>query len=92
MSTTKEWLKTFGVILVLLPAFFPLLVARALNDNKKVPWQVWCVQFIYSSACIYGILDWLNGWTPDPVIEPITYTEPSELQCDPRFIPTGNGC
>ena len=92
MFTTKEWLKTLGVLWILLPAFFPVVIAKALNENRKVTWQVWCIQFIYSSAGIYGFLDWLNGWTPDPIDEPVIYTEPSELQCDPRFYASANGC
>lgn len=92
MFTAREWLKTLGVILILLPAFFPVLIARALNENKKVSWKVWCIQFFYSFACIYGFLDWLNGWTPDQIEKPVIYTEPSELQCDGGFFATKNRC
>jgi hypothetical protein len=41
---------------------------------------------------LYGFLDWLNGWTPDPVISPDTYIEPSGLECDSGFYATANSC
>jgi hypothetical protein len=84
-------LKAIGT-LFLFPIFFPLFLARLFGETSKVSWKVWFVQILYAGCCLYGFLDWLNGWTPDPVISPDTYTEPSGLECDSGFYATANSC
>ena len=84
-------LKAIGA-LFLFPIFWPLYLAKFLGDTSKVSWKIWSIQVLWVSLGLYGFLDWFNGWTPDPIISPDTYTEPSGLECDSRFNASANSC
>jgi hypothetical protein len=84
-------LKAIGT-LFLFPIFLPLYLAKFLGDTSKVSWKIWSIQVLWICLGLYGFLDWLNGWTPDPVISPDTYIEPSGLECDSGFYATANSC
>jgi hypothetical protein len=92
MATQREWSKAIVQILFVFPILLPILIARFLTDGKRASWKIWLIQILYSASLLFGFLDWLNGWTPDPVSKPAIYGEPSELNCDPRFYSTANGC
>jgi hypothetical protein len=83
--------KTLGIWLAC-PLIFPILLTKFFGESGKISWKIWCLQLIYLGCCIYGFLDWLNGWTPDLVVPPIKYSEPSELACDSGFYASANSC
>jgi hypothetical protein len=84
-------LKALGTLL-LFPVFLPLYLAKFLGETSKISWKIWSIQVLWVGLGLYGFLDWFNGWTPDPIIPPETYNEPSGLECDPRFYASANSC
>jgi hypothetical protein len=75
-----------------LPLIFPVLLGNIFSDTGRASWKIWLIQVAYLICCLYGFLDWLNGWTPDPVVPPEIYIEPSDAGCDSGFYASANGC